>query len=197
MSSFDFYNDELKNLIRKEAFNHHMRLHCFHGWKEFRYLFSGRNTKSSINIFLDDKRDPYKDMDYMSTSDLYLEGEWVIVRNYIEFKKLIDDCIQNNITPSIISFDHDLIDKHSYYADKEIDYDSFTDEKEFTGFHALKMYFDKVIADELLCANVIIFHSWSKTGIKNMKELAKEKRREHDKLKKMTFTCTPVSIINY
>lgn len=50
-----------------------------------------------MKLFLDDTRVP---------SDVgYIDKEWCIVRNYVQFKAIID-----NIIPDEISFDHDLGD---------------------------------------------------------------------------------------
>ena len=62
------------------------------------------------NLFLDDVRSPYRDMGYMKyrgVVGVYQDIEWVIIRNFEEFKEAID----TNGIPNIISYDHDLGDE--------------------------------------------------------------------------------------
>ena len=56
----------------------------------------------SYNLFLDDFREP-EDAFNHTNNQLYLIG-WVIVRNYDEFVKTIEE----RGIPEILSFDHDL-----------------------------------------------------------------------------------------
>lgn len=58
--------------------------------------------KNKINIFVDDERDP---LDVKNLMGKYFVTDWVIVRNYLDFIKLVDENIGNI---NIISFDHDL-----------------------------------------------------------------------------------------
>lgn len=62
------------------------------------------------NLFLDDIRQPSECSHYMPTSlrSIYLLKEWIIVRNYEEFVKVIEE----KGLPELVSFDHDLADAH-------------------------------------------------------------------------------------
>lgn len=55
------------------------------------------------NLYLDDFRDP-RDSGYYLNNPIYETLEWVVVRNYDEFVK----CVEENGVPEVISFDHDL-----------------------------------------------------------------------------------------
>lgn len=62
-------------------------------------------------LFLDDVRIPYDCAKYMHTklgpdNLLYLENDWIIARNFEDFKT----CIRTYGIPDIVSFDHDLGD---------------------------------------------------------------------------------------
>lgn len=57
----------------------------------------------SYNLFLDDIRNPSDCIHYMYTP-IYTSVDWVIVRNYNEFVKTIEE----KGLPEIVSFDHDL-----------------------------------------------------------------------------------------
>lgn len=82
----------------------------------------------SYNLFLDDERLPHNvTWAYMPT---HVDWEWVIVRNYDEFVK----CIQENGLPNFVTFDHDLALEHykEGHAGLPPLYDQY---KERTGYH--------------------------------------------------------------
>lgn len=59
------------------------------------------------NLFLDDVRMPYDVGNYMLPVELgamYRKEEWIIVRNFNDFKKALDE----KGIPNKVSFDHDL-----------------------------------------------------------------------------------------
>jgi hypothetical protein len=58
--------------------------------------------KDKINIFVDDERNP---LDVKNLMGKYFVDDWVIVRNYPDFVKLVNANIGNI---HIVSFDHDL-----------------------------------------------------------------------------------------
>lgn len=67
----------------------------------------------SYKLFLDDERLPsvaywINNSVQSMGNNIYLENEWVIVRNYNEFV----EHITKNGLPYLISFDHDLADEH-------------------------------------------------------------------------------------
>lgn len=118
-----------------------------------------------INIFLDDFRFPIDAFNYTSES-LYLKEEWVVVRNYVEFKqKVIDIGIEN---VGIISWDHDLGIEH--YNDEEamvtgiINYDKYTEK---TGYHCVKWLCDYCL-DNNAKLPTCIFHTQNNIGYENM-----------------------------
>lgn len=67
------------------------------------------------NLFLDDVRTPSSVFLY-TNNIIYKELDWVIVRNYCDFKKII---LELGL-PNIISFDHDLAKiEYDYNTQKE------------------------------------------------------------------------------
>ena len=83
------------------------------------------------NLFLDDNRNVFSVYKYTKNS-IYIDNDWVIVRNYNDF---VNTIIQNGL-PNIISFDHDLSDKkYILRLDKNEDYSNY---REKTGFECAK-----------------------------------------------------------
>lgn len=122
----------------------------------------------SYNLFLDDVRMPKETFDY-TFQQIYLDEEWIIVRNYHAFIKLIE----GKGIPEIISFDHDLADEHydpqimNDMSYGEI-YDMF-DEK--TGYHCAKWLIDYCIDNQKELPARIMIHSMNPTGSMNIKSL--------------------------
>lgn len=94
-------------------------------------------------LFLDDVRTP-KEVTWV---DLPLIGfeNWVIVRSYEGFKKVIE----LNKIPKFVTYDHDLADEHYQQAntiteDGEIKFD-YTKTKEKTGYDCAKWLVEKCI----------------------------------------------------
>lgn len=83
--------------------------------------------KQNRYVFLDDIRYP-KDAYYYTKNPIYVEKEWIIVRNYDEF---VNDILDNGLS-YCYSFDHDLADEHyGSHLKKNIYYSEY---KEKTGF---------------------------------------------------------------
>ena len=100
-----------------------------------------------MKIYLDDERVPEDTFNTQRISDpIYLEKDWVIVRNYFEFV----DIINTKGIPYLVSFDHDLADEH--YIDfmkcggKDLGYEDY---KEKTGFEAAKFLVNKCMNEDL------------------------------------------------
>ena len=80
------------------------------------------NTKTSLNIFLDDERHPIDSYDkYLSTiydgfKGEYLSEDWIIVRTPSDFKKIIEKLDSEMLMfPFRISFDNDIQDQLEGY----------------------------------------------------------------------------------
>lgn len=99
----------------------------------------------SYKLFLDDFRIPAMCTHYMLRrigfqNTIYLDIDWVIVKNYDEFV----DYIKVNGLPTLISFDHDLSDEH--YSG-EVDASTWDDyylleDREMTGYDCAKWLVD-------------------------------------------------------
>ena len=117
----------------------------------------------NYNLFLDDFRNPEDAYEYFKQED-FIEKEWIVVRNYDEFIKII----QEKGVPEILSFDHDLSDVHYTHQDTEIPYDEY-DEK--TGFHCAKWLINYCIDNNLKLPKTIYIHSMNVVGTENIKSL--------------------------
>ena len=113
-------------------------------------------------IFLDDIRSPI---------NIGLIEEWVIVRNYDEFIKIIE----KNGIPTFISFDHDLSNEHYVQT---FDYKKF---KEKTGYDCCKWLIEYCINNNQPFPEYHV-HSMNPVGkeniislIENFKKSQKEK----------------------
>lgn len=71
-----------------------------------------KRIKQRTHLYLDDFRIPQHSYNY--TYDLiYLQKDWVIVRDYSEFVRFLTIAAHKEETwPEVISFDHDLHDEH-------------------------------------------------------------------------------------
>jgi hypothetical protein len=109
-------------------------------------------------LFLDDIRNPPHAFGY--TKELmFLERQWVIVRNYNEFKNYIE----KNGLPKLISFDHDLAD--TFYETEESD-----GHKEKTGLDCAKWLIDYCLDNNLKCPEYYC-HSMNPVGKENILNL--------------------------
>jgi hypothetical protein len=121
------------------------------------------------NIFLDDERYPHK----VTWVDLPLV-EWVIIRNYNDFVKIITD----RGAPTHVSYDHDLAGEHYpqgvgiYVGDPRIKdiklpYDEY---KEKTGFHAAKWLCEYCLDKNIPHPSYTI-HTMNPVGLLNIQSI--------------------------
>jgi len=97
---------------------------------------------------------------------IYLDPDWVIVRNYDEFVKSIEE----RGVPNVISFDHDLADEH-YGLDDYVwnnEYQFFTEK---TGYHCAKWFIEHCIDTKHLITSKVYIHSMNPAGAKNIESL--------------------------
>lgn len=126
------------------------------------------NKIKHYKIFLDDVRQPDMCLSYMYTrigalNPTYNE-EWVVVKNFDEFKKAIDDYFPYI---SHISFDHDLAD---------IYYDPFTQKESFkyqekTGYDCAKYLINYYEYHNEQLPKYLWVHSMNPVGTKNIQQL--------------------------
>jgi len=125
-------------------------------------------------LFLDDERfpDPSFGGDQMSAYDLtgnkkYFLLDWVIVRNFGDFVKTIEE----RGMPSTISFDHDLKDDHYYHYNKFTVLTGWIDYTvvEGTGLQAAKWLTEHMMNNNILELPEILIHTQNKVGAKNIK----------------------------
>ncbi len=136
-----------------------------------------------MKIYLDDVRTPK-------------EGNWTIVRNYDEFKDLIDSIDINEV--SLISFDHDLGDTAmmEYFNNTintgQINYDNI---QEKTGMDCVNYLIDKIL-DHNCKIPTLNCHSHNTAGTINITT----KLNNFLKFKKINEICTtikyPFSIVD-
>ena len=97
----------------------------------------------TINIFLDDERNPTDFKNYTK------DTEWVICRNFDSFKETIENADRDGIEIDTISFDHDLQD--------------IRDEFEYDGYYCAKW-----LANNDIRFRQAIVHSWNTAGKDNI-----------------------------
>lgn len=119
----------------------------------------------SYNLFLDDFRMPKDAFDYMHIP-IYIQKEWIVVRNYHAFVSLIE----GKGIPEIISFDHDLADEHYDYQE-HLDGDYYDIMTEKTGYHCAKWLIDYCIDNNRELPATILIHSMNPAGSMNIKSL--------------------------
>lgn len=115
------------------------------------------------NLFLDDIRMP-EDVSWVK---LPKNVEWVIVRNYKEFRKTI----LNKGIPEFVAYDHDLSDAHydNYHSidangELGIDYDKFTEK---TGYDCCKFLVNHCNKLDVKHPDYVV-HSMNPVGKKNI-----------------------------
>jgi hypothetical protein len=127
----------------------------------------------SYYLFLDDERYPVNrkgEGDQMSAYELtgnkkYFLLDWVIVRDFGEFVKTIEE----KGLPNIISFDHDLKDEHYYHYRMFTVYTGWIDYTilEGTGFECAKWLINYMMNNNLKCPEILI-HTQNTVGAKNI-----------------------------
>lgn len=119
----------------------------------------------NYNLFLDDIRMPKDAFGYMHLP-IYIQKEWIVVRNYHAFISLIE----GKGVPEIISFDHDLADEHYDYQE-HLDGDYYDIMTEKTGYHCAKWLIDYCIDNNKELPATILIHSMNPAGSMNIKSL--------------------------
>ena len=125
---------------------------------------------TSYKLFLDDVRMPKDVFNYIP--DPIYNSEWVIVRNYDEFVKVIEA----NGLPELLSFDHDLADEHydpSMYNHKEYSKLVF---KEKTGYDCAKWVVEFCMNNNYFLCDFKC-HSMNPAGKKNIITLLENFRK--------------------
>lgn len=88
------------------------------------------------------------------------DSGWAVVRSYDAFVKVIEE----NGTPEVISFDHDLGFEHYPFGEQnpttKIPYDSYSEK---TGYHCAKWCIETGHIPELA-----VVHSWNTVGSMNI-----------------------------
>lgn len=124
------------------------------------------------NLFLDDFRVP-NDCSSYTGNKLYVDEDWIIVRNYNEFVKIIKE----KGLPSKISFDHDLAPEHytpekywnSYQKSKKWQESQKYVEK--TGFDCAKWLIDYCMDNNIDDFPEFYIHSMNPVGADNIQNL--------------------------
>jgi len=128
------------------------------------------------SLFLDDWRNPVDCFEYTHQT-VYIDEEWVIVRNYDEFVKTI----QEKGIPEIVSFDHDLADAHYDHTNDVpgiLPYDQYTEK---TGYQCAKWLLDYCIDNKLEIPKFIFIHSMNVVGAQNIASLFNTYRKAYGK----------------
>ena len=121
------------------------------------------------NLFLDDFRHPYDCVAYMRDPIKYAKWNWVVVKNYEEFVKKIEE----DGLPEFISFDHDLADEHydnSMYSGVDEYSKKYEHFKEKTGLDCAKWLTEHCMDTKQKLPDFEI-HSMNPAGGENIKSL--------------------------
>jgi len=118
---------------------------------------------------------PKDAFDYMHLP-VYIQKEWIVVRNYHAFISLIE----GKGIPEIISFDHDLADEHYDYQE-HLDGDYYDIMTEKTGYHCAKWLIDYCIDNNKELPATILIHSMNPAGSLNIKSLFDTYYKYHEK----------------
>ncbi len=130
-----------------------------------------------IKVFLDDVRIPRDCLGYMykriGVDNLLYQEDWIIVRNYHEFVKLVDENVGNI---SHVSFDHDLADEHYHYSmnDSSDEYNKYlmSECQEKTGTDCAK-YLKELYKEDNITLPIMYVHSMNPVGTQNIINLFK------------------------
>ena len=123
----------------------------------------------TYKLFLDDIRNPIDAYSY-TKFELFLDEDWIIVRNYTKFIEYIQFRWNTlNAFPIIIAFDHDLDDQH-YGADVN---SVFTEK---TGMDCAKWLVDFCIDNDLTLPHFVC-HSMNPAGRDNINKLLENFRK--------------------
>ena len=139
-----------------------------------------------MKVFLDDVRIPIDCIKYMyhrignlnPIYDTTIVKDWTVVKNYDQFKLIIEAAFDANIKITHISFDHDLADFHYEYSSD--DYDNMSDdEKEKTfgsmekdGYDCAK-WLKQFYLDNKIELPIMFVHSMNPVGTEKIIKLFK------------------------
>jgi len=128
-----------------------------------------------MKLFLDDIRIPRDVFTYIRNS-IYLETDWIIVRDYDSFVKFITE----NGLPDLITFDHDLGIEHypklknPNWSKEPINYDKFSEK---TGYDCAKWLMNYILDNNIKKLPEILIHTQNPVGGKNIKGLMDSLRK--------------------
>lgn len=118
-----------------------------------------------MNIFLDDIRMPY-DVCYYINDNRYRQKDWLIVRDYLDFVKLIEKLTIEGKEISLISFDHDLASEHYESTNQESisleEYYNRDNHKE-TGYDCV-IWLKNFIKEKNIKIPIMLCHSMNPSG---------------------------------
>jgi len=131
------------------------------------------NNKKLVCLFLDDERQPIDTFGY-TNNPIYINEDWVVVKNYNEFVKHV---LENGV-PHIFSADHDLADVHCKtfltppdQESRQEAWDKYHEEKdedrEMTGYDCLKWLIDHCHDNKVKFPQFLI-HTMNQVGHDNM-----------------------------
>ena len=129
---------------------------------------------NNYKLFLDDVR-TLEETYEMTKNPIYLEYNWVIVRNYHDFINFFNYDFQ--FLPNVISFDHDLADEHYIKMLNQENNDFGYSYKEKTGYDCLKWLIKHLDGQQINNNRIkkikFLFHTANPIGRENMENYYK------------------------
>jgi len=117
----------------------------------------------SYNLFYDDFRHPQDAFNIWKDTD-FLKLDWIVVRSHNEFKEAIENNLKDDKWPSIISFDHDIVDEHYDMDFSDMNYHKTTHP---TGYHTA-IWLVEFCKENELDLPAFKVHSQSPSGKRNI-----------------------------
>ena len=115
------------------------------------------------NLILDDYRSQL-DVWQILREPVLLENGWAIAKSHGEFVDKVTEMYDGGYFPSVVCFDHDLVDEHYKYLVNPIPYHLFTVP---TGWHSAK-WFLAFCEEKGVRPNHIFVHTMNPAGKQNI-----------------------------
>ena len=125
-------------------------------------------------IILDDYRSRL-DVFRITRNPVFLVDDWSIATTHEQFVDVVSKMHEQGFFPSLVAFDHDLVDEHYKYLVNPIPYEKFTVP---TGWHSAK-WFVAFCERVGLEPSFVFVHTMNPAGRANIEEVLREGGLHH------------------